>query len=320
MWAAGAKSPWGILRARMSPSQPTPSHRAFEPAVEAALLVMCVFWALNVIVMKLLLRGLTPAALSAGRYVLVSALAVAVVAARRGPWTVARRDVPRALLSGVLGVALYQVLFMEGLKRSSAFASNLIQGTEPLFALGLLRAFAGARVTARQWGGVLLALAGAGLFFVEGLRGGGRLAFGWGDFLNVVGAFVFALYGLVSAPLFARYPGPTAMMVTMVTGAVPLALWAQADLRAMAWTELGPAVWTGLVFSSLLSLYLGLWIWNWAVTRKGLDHASLYIFVDIVLSGLFAYALLGERFGPRRLLGAAVILTGVYLARSGEEA
>ncbi len=52
--------------------------------------------------------------------------------------------------------------------------------------------------------------------------------------------------------------------------------------------------------------------------RKGLDHASLYIFVDIVFSGFFAYALLEERFGPRPLLGAAVILTGVYLARSGE--
>ncbi len=313
-------APGVSFAARMSPPESAHPHRPFEPVVEAALLLMCVFWALNVIVLKVLLRGLTPAALSAGRYLLVSALAVVVATARKGPWTVARRDLPRALLSGVLGVALYQVLFMEGLKRTSAFATNLLQGTEPLFALGLLRAFAEARVTARQWGGVLVALAGAGLFFVEGAAGGGRLAFGVGDLLNVVGALVFALYGLVSGPLFSRYPGHTAMMVTMVTGTLPLAAWAQADLRAVAWTQLGPAVWTALLFSSLLPLYLGMWIWNWAVVRKGLDHASLYIFVDIVLSGFFAYALLGERFGQRRLLGAAVILTGVYLARSGEEA
>lgn len=187
------------------------------------------------IVLKLLLKGLTPAALSAGRYLLVSALAAAVATARRGPWNLARRDVPWALISAVLGVALYQVLFMEGLKRTSAFASNLIQGTEPLFALGLPRVFAKAHVTARQWGGVLVALLGAGLFFVEGVKDGGRPAFGWGDLLNVVSALVFDLYGLVSAPLFSRY------------------------------------------------------------------------------------ALRGERFGPRRLVGAAVILTGVNLARSGEE-
>src|SRR3989454_538208 len=306
--------------ARMPPPESAHPPRPFEPVVEAALLLMCVFWALNVIVRKVLLRGLPPAAFPAGRYLLVSALAVVVATARRGPWTVARRDLPRALLSGVLGVALYQVLFMEGLKRTSAFATNLLQGTEPLFALGLLSTFAGARVTARQWGGVLVALAGAGLFFVEGTAGEGRLAFGVGDLLNLAGALVFALYGLVSGPLFSRYPGHTAMMVTMVTGTIPLAAWAQADLRAVSWTQLGPAVWVALLFSSLLPLYLGMWIWNWAVVRKGLDHASLYIFVDIVLSGFFAYGLLGERFGLRRLIGAAIILTGVYLARSGEEA
>jgi drug/metabolite transporter (DMT)-like permease len=54
------------------------------------------------------------------------------------------------------------------------------------------------------------------------------------------------------------------------------------------------------------------------VARKGLDHASLYMFVEIVMAGVFAWVLLGERFGPLRLVGAAVILGGVLLARSGE--
>jgi len=104
----------------------------------------------------------------------------------------------------------------------------------------------------------------------------------------------------------------------MLAGTVPLVAWAWGALRAVDWMGLGPAVWAGLVFSSVVPLYLGFWIWNWAVARKGLDHVSLYIFVDILLSGFFAYAFLGERFGPLRLLGAAVMMTGVYLARSGE--
>src|SRR5260370_2909296 len=178
----------------MSDTEPAHAPRPIEPLVEAALLLMCVFWALNVIVLKLLLKGLTPAALSAGRYLLVSALAVAVARARRGPWTVAPRDLPRALISSVLGVALYQVLFMEGLKRTSAFASNLIQGTEPLFALGLQRAFAKARVTARQWGGVLVALLGAGLFFVAGVGGGRGFAFPQGALPTLLLALTLALY------------------------------------------------------------------------------------------------------------------------------
>jgi len=167
---------------------------------------------------------------------------------------------------------------------------------------------------------VVVALAGAALFFLEPARGQVKLLFGFGDALNLVGAFVFAVYGLISAPVFARYPGRTAMAASMIAGTIPLLLWSGKALLAVDWRALGPVVWAALFLSSVLPLYLGFWIWNWAVARKGLDHASLYIFVDIVMSGAFAWAILGERFGPLRLLGAAVILGGILLARSGERA
>jgi drug/metabolite transporter (DMT)-like permease len=305
-----------MLSARMTAS--AHSRRPIDPVVEAALLAMCAFWAANVVVLKVLLKDIPPAALSAGRYVIVSAVAVVVATARGGSWTIEGRDVPRALASGMLGVALFQVLFMEGLQRTSAFTSNLIQGTEPLFALLFLRILARARIGPRQWWGVLVALLGAVLFFIEGSTGDTHLAFGLGELLSLSGAFVFALYGLVSGPLFARYPGHLVMAITMFAGTLPLVAWAWPGLHAVDWNGLRPTVWAGLVFSSVVPLYLGFWIWNWAVAKKGLDHVSLYIFVDIVLSGFFAYALLGERFGPLRLLGAAVIMSGVYLARSGE--
>ncbi len=299
-------------------SRAAPGPRSRDAAIEAALLVMCAFWALNVVALKLLLKVLPPPALSASRYLIVCAVALGVLAVGGGPWRVARGDVPRLVLSGFLGVAVYQVLFLEGLHRSTAFASNLLQGTEPLFALGLLSVWGRTRVSPRQWAGVLVALGGAALFFLEPARGQVKLLFGFGDLLNLVGAFVFAVYGLISAPVFARYPGRTAMAVSMIAGTLPLLLWSFPALLAVDWRALGPTTWGGLFLSSVLPLYLGFWIWNWAVARKGLDHASLYIFVDIVMSGVFAWALLGERFGPLRLLGAAVILAGIVLARSGE--
>jgi len=295
-----------------------PGRAARDGVVELALLAMCVFWALNVVALKWLLGMISPPALSAGRFVIVSAIAVVVVAAGGRPFTVARADLPRLFLSGFLGVALYQVLFMEGLDRTSAFATNLLQGTEPLFALLLLSGGRVSRISPRQWLGVIVALGGAGLFFLEpGITV--HLHFGLGDALNLLGAFVFALYGLVSAPLFARYPGRTAMAWSMIAGTLPLLAWSRSALLAVSWSGLRPSVLVALVLSALLPLYLGMWIWNWAVARKGLDHASLYIFVDILMSGVLAWVLLGEHFGPLRLLGALIILGGVALARSGEK-
>jgi drug/metabolite transporter (DMT)-like permease len=283
--------------------------------VDVALLVLCFFWAGNMIVLKLLLGVVPPPVLSTTRFVIVAVVGVVVAAASGVSLRVERRDWPRVAASAVLGVSLYQIVFIEGLDRTSAFVSNLMQGTEPLFALFLVRLSGTGRVTAAQWLGVMVALVGAGVFFMPDAGPWSGLAFGFGDLLNLVAALVFATYGLVSAPLFVHYPGATVMAWTMALGTVPLLFWAARPLAAQDWASIRPLVWLGLVLSAVLTTYVGFWIWNWAVSHKGLAHASLFIFVDIVLSGVLAYLILGERFGATRLLGAAIILAGVYMAR-----
>lgn len=283
-------------------------------AVDAALLTMALFWASNMIVLKWLLSVLPPAALSSVRFALVSLIAVLVLVARGGPWRVERRDVPRLVLSAVTGITLYQILFMEGLALTTAFVSNLMQGTEPLFALILLW-ITGAAVLKRQWAGVLLALGGAVLFFLQDAGGRFAFSFGMGDLLNVASAISFAVYGLAIGPLFERYPGRTIMALTMGLGTLPLLGWSWASVAAVRWSSLSPEAWAALVYSSVVPVYIGYWIWNWAIAKKGLAHASVYIFVDIVVTGVLAWLFLGESFGLTRLLGAAIILAGVRLAR-----
>jgi len=283
-------------------------------AVDAALLIMALFWAANMIVLKWLLGTLPPLMLSSVRFGMVALIGLSVLVVSRGPFSVARRDVPRLLLCAITGITLYQLLFMEGLSRTTAFVSNLVQGTEPVWAL-LLLWLTGASVLRRQWAGVLVAFLGAILFFLQDAGRSFTVAFGRGDLLNLTSAISFAIYGLACKPLFERYPGRTIMALSMSLGAMPLLAWSARDLLAFQWTALTPRVWIALAYSSVLPVYVGYWIWNWAITKKGLAHASLYIFVDIILSGVASHLFLGERFGPLRLVGAAIILAGLRLAR-----
>jgi|SRR5262245_3771095 len=283
-------------------------------SVDAALLLMALFWAANMIVLKALLQHLPPPALSCIRFAIVATVGLVVLAAQGGPFRVARRDWPKLVLASFLGITLYQVLFMEGLDRTTAFVSNLMQGTEPLFALVLLR-LCGRKVLGRQWAGVLVAFLGAVLFFLQEAKSGLIVAFGFGDLLNVTSAVAFAGYGLLNGELFDRYPGRTVMALSMTIGALPLVPWSWVELGALDWAGIHWGVWAAMLFSAILPVYVGYWIWSWAVAKKGLAHASLFIFVDIVVTGVFAWLFLGERFGWLRLLGAAVILAGVRLAR-----
>lgn len=282
--------------------------------VDAALFVMALFWAANMIVLKWLLQYVPAPALSSLRFALVAGVGLAVLVVRGGPYRVERRDLLKLAGAALFGCTLYQILFIEGLDRTSAFVSNVIQGTEPLFALILL-SLLGRPVLPRQWAGVTLALFGAVVFFLQEARGGITIAYGFADVLNVASAASFAAYGLLSGSLFERYPGRLVLAYSMGLGALPLVPWSWNELTTTDWSALPGPVWAGLVFSALVPVYVGYWIWNWAVTKKGLAHASLYIFVDIVATGIFAWAFLDERFGALRLLGAGIILAGVRLAR-----
>lgn len=301
------------MSARDASAAITPPRRA-GLGVDATLLVMVVVWAGNMVVLKKLLGSFPPAALSAVRFTAVSLVAYAVLAWRGGPWRVARADLPRFAAAALSGVAIYQILFMEALDRSGVFATNLLQGTEPLFALALVRALGIERVRKRQWLGVAIALIGTLLFFLPDGGVETVVTFGFGDLINLTSAASFAIYGLVSAPLFARYPGRTAMAHTMGLGTLPLLAYGLPALRGADWATIPAAAWAVAALSGTLAVYIGYWIWNWAIGAKGLAHASLYLYLDIVLSGAFAYLFLDESFGPLRLLGAAVILLGVHLA------
>lgn len=293
-----------------------PADRGEGPgvSVDAALLVMAMFWAGNMIALKWLLGVMSPPVLSGIRFAMVSLVALVVLALRGGPWRIERRDVPRLLACAFLGVTAYQILFMEGLDRTTAFVSNLVQGMEPLFVLFLVAAI-GTQVRPRQWAGVLVALFGSILFFLQGEGTLVALKIGVGDVLNFASALVFAVFGLLNGALFQRYPGRTVMALSMTAGTLPLLAWSWPDIARAELGSWSPWVWLALALSSVLPVFIGYWIWGWAIAKKGLAHASLFIFVDIVVSGVLSWLILGERFGPLRLLGAAIILAGVRLAR-----
>lgn len=276
---------------------------------------MVTVWAGNVVVLKLLLGYFGPAALAGLRFAFLALFAMGVLVSTGGSWRVARRDVPRLIASALSGVTFAQLFFMEGLDRTGAFASNVLQGMEPLFLIVLVRVTGAEPVSARQWRGVFTAVAGAVVFFLQDATGPLALAFGMGEFLNVLSACAFAAYSFVSRPLFVRYPAPTVMTYTIGLGGLPLLLLSVPSLLRLEFRVIPVFVWLVMAVSGIFSVYLGFWIWNWGIRRKGLTHTSLYLFLDIAMSGFFTYLFLGERFGPWRLLGTALIVAGLHLAR-----
>jgi drug/metabolite transporter (DMT)-like permease len=157
----------------------------------------------------------------------------------------------------------------------------------------------------------------AGIYFVVG-RGA---AFGGttlrGDILVMISVGCWTAYTLGGARLIKRHSPLYVTGMTMSIGAVPYVILAVPQVLRMNWSGVSAWTWMTLVLSAVLALCLSYLIWYTAVQRIGPARTSIFSnLVPIVAIGVAAIWL-GEPVTSSTLVGAAGVLSGVFLSRLG---
>jgi drug/metabolite transporter (DMT)-like permease len=290
--------------------------RRHLPALVA--LVTAIVWGVNFPFLKVGLAQLSPLAFTFWRYVLMLALAWAVLAwqhRRSGQrLTVEASDYPRLALAGILGFSLYMVLSIVGVSETTAFSNALMIALAPLFTALLLFLWRMERIRTIQVAGMLVSLAGVAIFLADKARGGVGTAT-LGDLLSLLAAFFYAAYTVSLKPLLGRYPATVVTAYTLSIGAVPV-LWLSAPaLLVQEWGRVDLAGWSVLLWASIFPVYAAWTAWTWATARAGVARTNVFLYLVPVVSGVVAAILLAEPFGPVKLVGAGLALSGLVLAR-----
>lgn len=292
---------------------------AFAFGPELAQLVVVALWASTFIVTKATLVHVSPLAFIFVRFGLMTLLAFGVLLVRRpsGHRGIRRADWGRFLLAGLSGYTLYQLGFVFSLANTSPFSSSLLIALVPLFTILILTA-AGERPPARAWLGVAVAVSGVGLFLTDKLGGGdGNFR---GDLLSLGAAVSFAVYGIANRRLVAAYPPETYTAYTVLAGTVPLLLISTPAALAQDWGRVSIAGWVGLIYMVIFPVYVAYMLWNFAIARRGAAAATSFSLLVPVVSGALSALIFAERFGPLKILGAALVLAGLVIVRTRRRA
>jgi drug/metabolite transporter (DMT)-like permease len=283
--------------------------------VDAAMLAMVVVWGVNFPIMKITLREMSPMVFNALRFSGATVLLWAVGAGGNSP------PVPRAAWSGIvalglLGNAVYQIAFIQGLVRTTADNSSLIFTMVPLFVAGLSLALRIDRVSPRTWVGIILAF--VGLFLLVNNPTGPHLSRATlvGDGLILLATLCWAAYTVFSRP-FLRTMSPLQFTtLTMTAGTPVLILASLPELVRQPWEMVSWASWAAVVFSTLFPLSLGYVIWYASVQAIGGPRTAVYNNLVPMVTVVASWVLLGETLGLLQAAGAAIVLAGVSLART----
>lgn len=281
-----------------------------------ALISMTFIWGFNFIIVKTLLSGLEPLTFLALRFSSASIFFVITVRLVQGRFLIPRLEWGKIALIGIVGTAIYQPFFINGLALTSASNTSLILATTPTFIVIINRVLYKERFARRGLFGILLAFVGITLIVASG--GDVRLDSTalLGDLLVLVGTFCWALYSVLAAPLLKSYSSLEFSALSTALGTLPLLVLTIPSLVSQDWGAVNLNSLLGVLYSSLFAIVVAYIIWNLGIQRIGGARTAIYNNLTPVIATILSVIFLNETLTILKVAGAVVIFIGLYLART----
>jgi len=281
-------------------------------SVHAVLVAVQVMFGVFHVVAKAALAEMAPLAL-AGIRALVAAPLLLALAWRIDRVLPRRRDLPVLALLGALGVLANQVLFIEGLKRTTATNAAILMVGIPVFAVAVAALLGIERVGAGRLAGVGLAVAGA-LVLLRPARLTLGSGVALGNALITTNAGCYAAFLVLQRPVLRRLPWRTVIAWAFLFGGGGVLLVAWPDLAALPHEHLSRATWWGVLYIALFPTAFAYAASTWAVRRSSPALVAAYSTLQPLVAAVLAAIFLGERIGWAEGAGFALIAAGLWWA------
>jgi drug/metabolite transporter (DMT)-like permease len=296
----------------MSPDHKTAVTRPLDAAATSLMLLLCLVWGFNQVVIKLAIPDVPPLIQAAIRSAF-AALLVAAWASSRGV-TLAARD--RTLLPGVAAGVLFGIEFLliyRGLLWTSASRAALFIYTAPFFVvLGSRWFLPGDRFAPAQWLGLVLSFAGIVVAFGFPAPSGNPHEL-LGDLMELAaGAAWGATTLIMKASVLARAPFEKVLLYQLGVSAPLLAA------GALFFGETVTGMPSGLTLASIAyqiviissASYLA---WFALIQRYSASRLSAFTFLTPLFGVAAGHFALGEPITPAFALAVTLVIGGLFL-------
>jgi len=265
---------------------------------------------------KVSLREIDPYSFNALRFIFATSLLWFVAHKRGHSLKVEKEHFWKMVGIGIVGNLFYQMFFIIGVNYTYAANAAVMLGTIPIWVALLSQFFTDEKLTPLKAIGVFFAFAGV-TFIIMG--GQGTLSFEsetfLGNIITLIAAICWATYTILSRKYLKVYSPIQYSAFMSVVGLVSLLIVGLPFLIKLDWSEITIIGYGGVFYSGALSVGLAYIIWNNGVKKIGAVRTAAYQNLVPVLGLIFGLVLLGEELSVLQYIGAALVVTGIVLAR-----
>ncbi len=226
---------------------------------------------------------------------------------------IARGDWPRLALAGFGAMGVFQVVFLVGMRHTTATNGALFLNTSPLWALPI--SWLVERQRPRAAGVVGAALGFLGVVLLVGRPEATAADTLFGDLLTLAAAVCWVGVTLIPRPLVARYGAVPVTTWLLICSLVVIAvLGAEGAVRSLL-SPPGWGAWGALLYTGVLAMVGANVFWQRAVQRLGAATTLVYYYLQPGIAMALGVAFLGESVRPAQILGLLAVFAGVLVAQ-----
>ena len=280
------------------------------------LLLLCgaAIWGVNFVAMKFLLAEIAPVNLILLRFISGSVLIFLLLFIMEDV-KVPLKDFYKLCLLGVIGITIYQFLFVYALKNTSVTNVAVIINTAPLY-VGFLSSLLGyEKFHKKTFFAIMLGFVGVYVLISKGEL----LSLGVGDLKGaifaLVACFFWALYTIMAKPMLDKHSALKVTTYSMLTGSVLLCGFIPFYLDVKEVAALSTLGWLSLIYSIVFSIVIAFFLWYRGVSKIGASRTIIYQYSIPVFGTLAAFLILHERLYWSQFIGAIIIFTSITLAK-----
>jgi len=244
-------------------------------------------------------------------------IAAAFIYFSRYEWKkIQREDWGKLFLVGFVAYVCYQLVFIIGIKRTTAGNAVIFLATAPLWTVVFNRLIHKEHIRNNLWFGMFISLSG----IVAIILGSGKeISLSGevflGDCLMLTAAMLWALNTNLQKPLLVKYSASQLTLIMLLVGTPFLTLVATTALHTFSFTALSWEYYLAMFLSGVISIGFANYFWSIGVKRIGPAKTGNYNNLVPVLALFFSYIALGEKLETIQLFGASATIAGVWIAR-----
>jgi drug/metabolite transporter (DMT)-like permease len=272
----------------------------------SAFLLVVLFLGINPVAVKFSNQGLAPFWGASVRFMIASAILYSILAARRISLPTGRA-LTGAVLFGTFAFTINFALLYWALTEVSASLVSVVLATIPLITMVLAALVGLEHITGRGIVGAIIVIAGIGLIFAEQLRFDVRPVYVGAVFVAAASAAASSIvvkYFPRSHPIATNAVGMSIAAVVLLLLSLIFSETRSLPAQNSTWLALG---W--LVLSSIGGFVLMVWV----LSRWSATSTSYVAVLTPLVTISFALPLANEKPSIAFLIGAVIVLAGVYV-------